>query len=291
MPLRSSRSFSSGEMDDGQAQDSIRDERRAEHRIPGRRRQSDRSGVRDASALIGLLQGGASDEALVATILGSAEYYASRGNDSSDGLLSAMYCDAVFRAIDQATQNNDDFALTNGTSRGLLAASLLSTTEYLDKLVNGYYLRFLRRNGTPSSLATFAAFIHGGGTSEQVIAKLLSSSEYFDLVNPTVAFVTTTVAKGGTITTTLRRTVRLTLTVLRILPAVQDAARVTLHAPHTRRVDVVSFSRRHKGRVKLHWKGRVNGGKPKHGRYLLILKAYRGHTLVGLSDALPFTVR
>jgi hypothetical protein len=43
--------------------------------------------------------------------------------------------------------------------------------------------------------------------------------------------------------------------------------------------------------VRLHWNRRVHRKRLKHGTYLLILKAYRGRKLIGVTDAARLTVR
>jgi hypothetical protein len=256
------------------------------HRAPG---QS------ETSSWLSLLGAGASDEALAAQLIGSAEYYANRGNSSSDGFLSAMYCDAVSRAIDQFSQNNDDAALGAATSRTTITTSLLSSAEYRKQLVGDYYLRYLRRAGSPSELAFFAGLMGSGESDEQVIAAILGSSEYFSLFNPVVAVAKTSVARGGTITTTLSRFATLKLTVLRVLPTghardLSHTVDLTIPAPATRRVGVVNFGGHAKGRVKLRWNRKVGRKRLKRGQYLLLLTAYRGHRQIGTSDPLPFTV-
>jgi hypothetical protein len=244
----------------------------------------------DTSAFLQFLGSGNSDAALIAQILGSSEYLASRGNHSADGFLSAMYCDTVFRSIDQFAQNNDDSALGSGTSRAAIAAGLLGTTEYRSRLVNGFYLHYLRRAGTFSDLATWSAYINSGGTDEKVIASIASSPEYFDLFNPTVAVATSLRAQGNTVSTTLNRYAKLTLTVLRIVPLGHTSA-VKITAPHTRLVGVINFGPHHRGRVVLHWNRKVHGTRLRRGNYLLLLKAYSRHKLIGISDAVRFGVR
>jgi hypothetical protein len=243
----------------------------------------------DLAYFANVIHTGGTDQQAVASLLSSPEYFANRGNGSSGGFLTAMYCDAVFRPIDQPTQDSADNLLTKGTPREQVATNMLSSTEYLSQLVNGYYLRFLRRSGVPSDLAYFAGAIHNGGTDEQVIASLLSSPDYYALFNPTVKAVTTLSAQG-TIHTTLSRYATLTMTVLRIVPAVQSAA-AAFGAPHTKMVGVVDFGAHRKGRVTLHWNRKVSGRRLLRGSYVLLLHAYHGHKLIYVSDALPFRVR
>ena len=244
----------------------------------------------ETSAWLPLLGSGASDESFAANILGSGEYFANRGDDSNDGFLSALYCDAVFRSIDQFTQNNDDSALGSGTSRTTLASGVVGSIEYLSQLVNGFYLHYLRRSGTPGELAVFANVIHSGASDEQVIASILASDEYFDIFDPRTAFASTAIVHGNTITITLSRSARLAMTVLRFVPSGHTAA-VKVPRSDTKLIGIVNFGRHHKGRIKLHWTRTVQGKRLERGRYLLILNGYHRHKLIGVTNAVPLTVR
>ena len=240
------------------------------------------------------------DETLIAQILGSPEYFASRGNNSSDGFLSAIYCDALSRSIDQGAQNNDDSALGSGVPRAAIASSVLGSTEYRSLVVRGLYLHYLRRAATSGELATWTAFMQSGGTDEQVIAAILSSPEYFARFNPALAFPAAVILTGNTLSTTLTRDATLTLTVLRILPQ-GHASAVLVSSPRTKLVGVVPFGLHHKGRVKLHWNRRVHNHRLGSGHYLLILKAFTRHKpyhkpyvtrkLVGVSGPVQLRIR
>ena len=242
------------------------------------------------NTLVGLLAGGGSDEAMEAQILGSNDYFAGPGDNSTDGFLTALYCQTVFRAIDQPTQNSDETALGHGVTRSAIAASLLGTAEYRSQHVAGYYLRYLRRAGSSAEIAKYVSFIQGGGSDEQVVAKILGAQEYYELFNPTVTAVATASAQG-TIHTTLSSRARVILTVLHLLPKASDAASTRVALPSTRRVGVVDFGIHRKGRLTLHWNRKVKGRRLHRGKYLLLLRAYHGRKLIYVSDALPFTVR
>jgi hypothetical protein len=242
----------------------------------------------ETSAALSELGSGTGDEELAAQVLGSPSYYSSRGGSSIDGFLGAMYCDAVYRAIDVFDQNNGDYALSMGTmTRAQIAAGVTSSGEYLKDTANGYYLHYLRRVATPTELAA-GAYVIDSLSDEQLIADLLAGTEYFDIFNPVVTVATTSIAHG-TITTTLNRYASVTLTVLHVIPHLSQD--ITISKPHTRLVGTVHFGRHRPGRLKLHWNGKVDGRRLSRGSYILLLKAYRGRKLVGVSDALPFKIR
>ena len=243
----------------------------------------------DLSAGVGALASGGSDESLASTILGSPEYAAARGGNSPDGFLSALYCDALFRSIDQFAQNNDDAALGTGTTRGAIAAGLLGSTEYLSLDVNGAYLRSVRRPASSSERAYWAGLIKGGESDEGVLASLLASTEYYEIFNPKVAFVSALTVHGMTLDTTLSRAAKVTLVVFRFGP--HGRASAVTPAPNAKRVGAVNFGLHRKGHLKLRWRRRVHGRPLKRGTYALILRAYKGHRLIGVTDAVHLSIR
>ena len=126
--------------------------------------------------------GSGTDEGLAAAILGSAEYFASRGASDDSGFLVAAYGDVLSRS---PTSGEDAFwlsALGSGTTRQDVAASLLGSLEYDDDLVTSFFQRFLRRAPSSPELQDSAAQLNGGAASdEQVIAELVGSDEYYAL--------------------------------------------------------------------------------------------------------------
>jgi hypothetical protein len=240
------------------------------------------------------LAGGGTDEQLGAMLLGSSEYLNSRGGGTTDGFLSALYCDTLNRSIDPAALHAWGQAIANGTTRQQVAQAVLSSSEYRGDLVEELYLRFLRRMPSPTDRAFWVGEMNGGATDEQVIALLLSSQEYFDefaagggtLLNPTISRI-------GVIRVTLTTPASLNLVVLRLLPAVQRhaaAARV-ITAPKTRRLGTVNLGHHHKGRVTIHWNRKVGKRRLKRGRYVLLLEARVGKKLRDVSDALVVSLR
>ena len=167
---------------------------------------------------------------------------------------------------------------------------MLASGEYRSKLVNGFYLRFLRRAADSPSLAFFSNLIQGGGTDEKAIAAIVSSPEYYALFNPAVTVVTTLTAKGE-VHTTIPRAAKLALTVLKVVPPPHPVRAAAFGAPSTKVVGVVQFGRHRKGRVTIHWNRKVGGKRLRRGSYIVLLRALSGRKLIYVSDALPFKVR
>jgi PKD domain/Domain of unknown function (DUF4214) len=238
--------------------------------------------------------GGGTDEQLGAILLGSSEYMITRGGGTNDGVLSALYCDALNRSIDPPALHGWEQAIANGTTRQQVAQALLSSPEYRGDLVEHVYLRFLRRIPSPTDRALWTGQLNGGATDEQVTALLLSSQEYFhDFAAGTGTLLNPTISRLGVIRVTLRHRASLDLVVLRLLPAVQRraAAAPVITGPKTRRLGIVSLGRHQKGRVTIHWNRKVTRRRLKPGRYVLLLEARAGRKLRDVSDALTVTLR
>jgi uncharacterized protein (TIGR03118 family) len=138
-------------------------------------RPADASGL---STFTNFLAGGGTVEQVEAVITGSTEYLQSRGGGTTDGFLTALYQDALNRAVDTSGRSSFDQALANGLSRAQVATIIFSSTEYQQDLVQSYYQRFLRRAADSGGLAGFTAALQQGARDQQIIAIIVGSDEY-----------------------------------------------------------------------------------------------------------------
>jgi PEP-CTERM motif-containing protein len=132
------------------------------------------------SGFTAALAGGATDEQVIATLVGSDEYFENEAGATNGGFLSRAYPDLLHRAADPAALAHfgpllDDHVLT----REQVAYDIDTTNAYYQTLVSGYFPQFLRRPADPVNLSLFTAALAGGATDEQVIATLVGSDEYF----------------------------------------------------------------------------------------------------------------
>jgi uncharacterized protein YkwD len=93
--------------------------------------------------------------------------------------IALIYQDVLGRT---ATQR--EIALWSGALQNTQAvpaiASILSSNEYTQRLVSGWYSQYLGRPADSAGLNTFATALQAGATEQQVLALILSSSEYFN---------------------------------------------------------------------------------------------------------------
>jgi hypothetical protein len=139
----------------------------------------------DAGGLNGFvnsLGNGGSVEQIESIIVGSPEYFQTRGGNTDDGFLNALYQDALNRPVDSTGRKAWDAALTSGASTAQVAAAIFASNEYRQDLVQSYYLRFLHRAADKGGLGTFVNALNQGARDQDVIAAIIGSPEYFGLM-------------------------------------------------------------------------------------------------------------
>jgi hypothetical protein len=160
----------------------------------------------DATGLdlsVKFLSSGGSFFTLEATIVGSPEYL-QRAGGTNDTFLTAVYRDVLGRGVDATGQSLGSQALNSGTSRTALAATVLTSPEGLQDLVQSLYNQYLHRSADSVGLNASTTALqqriqqqavnavggqgeHGqaapvGATVDDVVAVLVSSPEYLGRV-------------------------------------------------------------------------------------------------------------
>jgi uncharacterized protein (TIGR03118 family) len=131
------------------------------------------------AAFTDFLAHGGTVEQAAARIAGSTEYFQVRGGGTNNGFLAALYQDALNRNIDPSGQASFGMILANGASRQQVAADILSSPEFFQDTVKGFYLNLLHRAADAGGLNGFANALAGGATDQQVIAAIAASDEFF----------------------------------------------------------------------------------------------------------------
>jgi uncharacterized protein (TIGR03118 family) len=129
---------------------------------------------------VGFLSGGGTVEQIAAAVAGSPEYLTNRGGSTNDGFLTALYGDALGRAVDTGSRTAWDRALMNGMTRAQVAALIFSSQEYRADLVGGFYTKYLDRGADPGGLNGVVGQLNMGATDEAAIGLLIGSPEYFN---------------------------------------------------------------------------------------------------------------
>lgn len=116
-------------------------------------------------------------EEIQSGFVASDEYWARFGSTPS-GWVRGLYQTVLGRPASAAEVQGWVSQLARGMTRRGVARGFLYSTEYLTSVVDGYYVRLLRRSIDPAGRATWVGMIQAGHRDEQIIAAIVSSAEY-----------------------------------------------------------------------------------------------------------------
>ncbi|MGH7138163.1 MAG: DUF4214 domain-containing protein, partial [Pirellulales bacterium] len=122
---------------------------------------------------------GGTIEGMAEALIGSNEYYQTRGGGTVSGFLHALFEDALGREIDSGALTYFSGLIAHGQSTYEIATMIFLSGEYQSIRVNELYEQLLDRPADPAGLASFAAELAQGMTDELIMAQMLSSDEYF----------------------------------------------------------------------------------------------------------------
>jgi hypothetical protein len=125
------------------------------------------------------LYDGGTIEGMSQALVNSPEYWQKRGAGTVGGFLSALFHDALGRAIEPAAASYFASRMSNGWSAADVAAAVFTSDEYHRLRVNALFEQFVRRPADPGALAYFAGELDDGDRDEVIISQLLASDEYF----------------------------------------------------------------------------------------------------------------
>jgi Domain of unknown function (DUF4214) len=115
-----------------------------------------------------LAQGGGSDQ-VAAIVLGSPEYYFSRGGGTRNGFVAALYQDVLGTYPDQGAVAYFTQELAGGATRAAVAQQVETSPAARQRWLVALYAKYLHH--APSGAAPF-------GGREQVISQIIGSDEY-----------------------------------------------------------------------------------------------------------------
>jgi Domain of unknown function (DUF4394)/Calx-beta domain/Domain of unknown function (DUF4214) len=133
------------------------------------------------------LAAGGTFEQVQIGILGSVEYFTTRGGGTNRGWLDAVYADVLGRAIDPTGLAGWTAALNAGASRTDVAQAILASVESNTRELQQLYQALLGRAGDAFGLAAFSAALNSGVSDEIVAAIMVGSQEYFQRACGTTA--------------------------------------------------------------------------------------------------------
>ncbi|HEX6493101.1 MAG TPA: invasin domain 3-containing protein [Candidatus Dormibacteraeota bacterium] len=139
-------------------------------------RPADSGGV---SYWVGQIGRGATFEQVELSFIGSPEYFALHGG-TNKGAVDALYKDVLGRSVDPAGEGYWVQQLdSHQETFSQLAASILSSEESRERIVQGFYEVILGRPGTQSDLQYWAGQLGNGARDETIINLFIGSNEYY----------------------------------------------------------------------------------------------------------------
>jgi hypothetical protein len=133
----------------------------------------------EVAALLGLWQGGGTDEQAIAQILGTLEYFQHAGG-TNDAFVTAVFRDLLGREPTSSERTIFLKQLSGSVTRQDVAYEIDTSAEFYGRQVQSYYNKFLGRPASSGEVDAWVNQMRQAGTrDEQVISVLVGSDEYF----------------------------------------------------------------------------------------------------------------
>ena len=149
------------------------------------KRSADPAGLANG---IQILSSTGSPEALLSLLTSSSEYFQTRGGNTNNGYLNALFQDFIGRPIDPGALSYFNGLLASGAAHQRIFTSIYDSSEARLVAVNGLFEQFLKRPADTAGSNTFLAALTQGATIPQVTAVIMASAEFspLDPAPPTV---------------------------------------------------------------------------------------------------------
>ncbi|MEA2163042.1 MAG: hypothetical protein QOK37_1169 [Thermoanaerobaculia bacterium] len=102
---------------------------------------------------------------------------------SNDRWINQIYIDLLGRTADAAAISSLGGALAGGATRPAVALTVLTSIEYRQRLLTGFYTTFLHRTPSAAELSFWMPAFAANLTDEQIESQFLASPEYFALAS------------------------------------------------------------------------------------------------------------
>ncbi len=129
---------------------------------------------------VGYIAAGATLEQLAESLIGSDEYFHTRGHDDNASYVTALYTDILGRGPEAQGLAYWVGRLNGGGARFLVSASILNSTESHQNLVRGVFQTLLRHQPDASGLDYWTGRSLAGLRDELLTASIIATDEYFN---------------------------------------------------------------------------------------------------------------
>jgi uncharacterized protein GlcG (DUF336 family) len=127
---------------------------------------------------IQILQNTGNPESLLSLLTSSSEYFQTRGGNTNNGYLNALFEDFLDRPVEPSALTYYDGLLAAGESHQQIFASIYDTSEARLVVVNDLFESYLGRPADTAGANTFLAALTQGATIPQVVAVIMASPEF-----------------------------------------------------------------------------------------------------------------
>lgn len=127
---------------------------------------------------VAYLGAGGQPTQLQAALVGSQEYFVTRGGSTNNGFLDALYSDVLNRAVDAPGRASFNAAFNSGLSAKAAFNIVNSSRESRTIIVNGLYNQFLGHAADPDGLTIWTAALFQGLNTFQVTASIMAGESY-----------------------------------------------------------------------------------------------------------------
>jgi Domain of unknown function (DUF4214) len=131
----------------------------------------------ELSQWVSQMTGGATDEAVIAALVGSPEYQTVWHITTPAELVDQMYHDLLGRSP-SPSENMFWQTVLSSSNATTVAQEIESSTEYRSRLITQVFQDDLDRLPGPTDASYFLGLLTGGDTDEQLIALLVGSGEF-----------------------------------------------------------------------------------------------------------------
>ncbi len=132
----------------------------------------------ERGTFVAWIQGGVSEEQMRATLLGSNEYFATRGGSTNAGWLGAVYQDVLGRPVDAIGLSMWVPVLVGGSPRDAVALAIQGSVEGHLRLIDDLARRLLRRPADASLQAWLLPQFDLGLGEQQLVSMIVTTPEY-----------------------------------------------------------------------------------------------------------------
>jgi len=116
------------------------------------------------------------EEALIAALVSSDEYFGSQCGSGMNGYVIALYRDLLAR---QPSDDEREHWLSSGLARDAMALAFVGSDEFHARTLESFYAHYLGRAPDPEGLADWIAALAGGVSFLDARAGFLTSDEYY----------------------------------------------------------------------------------------------------------------